>query len=283
MPELPEVEHTRQNLIRWGVVGSRIAKVTTTDKRIVRPKTPRAFVSGLKDKTISAIDRKGKWLRFSFAKEEEKKLYVHLGMTGWFENPNEVLVNPLQSARAADGADPLRFERVRFELVGGQDVVYVDPRRWGQMILTDEEIEGWTSLGPDPLEEGIDVKRLVKRLAKRKKQSIKEALMDQSVLAGVGNIHAIESLWKAEIDPRSSAAAIDEEAMRAIAKGLRWTIKRTLVDLDKGREVKTNPFKIYGRVGEPCPRCATELDRFDLGGRTTTCCPGCQQLIVTSQ
>lgn len=277
MPELPEVEHTRQNLVRWGLVGSRIARVTTTGERIVRPKTPRAFVRGLAGKRVRAIDRKGKWLRFAFT---EQRLYVHLGMTGWFENPREGLKNPLQSAPE----DPIRFERVRFDLENGESVVFVDPRRWGRMILSDDEdeIEEWTELGPDPLTEGIDVDRLLKRVAKRKKQSIKEALLDQSVLAGIGNIQAIEALWKARSHPRTSAAVIGKEEMREIAKALRWTIKRTLAEL-KSERAKSNPFKIYGKKsGAPCPRCATGLERFDLGGRTTTCCPGCQKLSLPS-
>jgi len=276
MPELPEVEHTRENLVRWGVVGSLIKKATTKDERIVRPKKPAAFMRALAKKRIRAIERKGKWLKWTF-EDSKARLFVHLGMTGWFENPAELARNPLQSA-SGSSSDPLRFERVRFELDRGT-LVYVDPRRWGQMILTNDDVPGWTALGPDPLAEGIDVQRLVKRLAKRKKQSIKEAIMDQTILAGVGNIQAIESLWKAGIDPHSSAAAIDETKMKAIASGLKWTIRRTLADLRKGAEGKDNPFKVYGRVGEPCPRCKEPFERAELGGRTTTWCPGCQELL----
>jgi formamidopyrimidine-DNA glycosylase len=102
--------------------------------------------------------------------------------------------------------------------------------------------------------------------------------MDQTVLAGVGNIQAIEALWKAGVDPRSRAAALETGDVRRIASGLRWTIKRTLADLAKnGMDEGESPFRIYGRKGEPCPRCGEALERIILGGRTTTFCPGCQR------
>lgn len=266
MPELPEVEHTRAKLARCGVVpGATFARVVTTDARIVRPLTPRAFVRRLEGRRVERLERRGKWLRIAL---DEKRLFVHLGMTGWFHEAE---------------AEPVRFERVRFELRRGarrHALVYVDPRRWGRMILAEDDIEAWTSLGPDPLADGIDVERVVTRLAKRKKQSIKEALMDQSVLAGVGNIQAIEALWRAQIDPRSRAAAVDARAMRAVARGLRWTIERTLADLAENELGSDSPFRIYGHKGEPCPRCGTRLERFELGGRTTTMCPGCQRRLA---
>jgi formamidopyrimidine-DNA glycosylase len=265
MPELPEVEHTRQNLERW-MRGARIIAVSTTDVRIVRPKTPRAFVRGLTGRTIERIARRGKWIRLEL--DDGWSVFTHLGMTGWF-------------VHGAPDEERLRFDRVRFDLErrGKRSrVTYVDPRRWGQLILSKEEIRAWTVLGPDPLADGIDLGALRAKLARRKKSSIKEALMDQSVLAGVGNIQAIEALWKAGIDPRSKASALETSALRAIASGLRWTIKRTLASLEKnGMEDGKNPFRVYGRMGEACPRCGTKLQRIMLGGRTTTFCPGCQR------
>ena len=146
------------------------------------------------------------------------------------------------------------------------------------MVLAKEDIAVWRSLGPDPLDDGIDLARLEQKLARRKKRSIKEALMDQTVLAGVGNIQAIEALWKARIHPRSKAQVISKADLRAIERGLRWTIDRTLVDLAKNGMGAESPFRIYGRKGEKCPRCGQELEAFVLGGRTTTACPGCQEL-----
>jgi formamidopyrimidine-DNA glycosylase len=205
--------------------------------------------------------------------DDQRRLFVHLGMTGWFE-------------RSAPGAPALRFDRVRFELErrGTRSrVVYVDPRRWGRMILSDEDIGVWRTLGPDPLDDGIVLERLEEKLRRRKKRSIKEVLMDQTVLAGVGNIQAIEALWKAGIHPRSKAHAISKADLRAIARGLRWTIDRTLLDLAKGGMGDANPFRIYGRKGAPCPRCGHRLESFVLGGRTTTACPACQELRTSAR
>ncbi|MBX3226470.1 MAG: hypothetical protein KIT84_32585 [Labilithrix sp.] len=260
MPELPEVEHTRRNLVRW-MKGARIAEVTATDARIAKP-SPRAFVKALTGRVVTAIDRKGKWLRLLL--DDGTRVFGHLGMTGWFEQA---------------GPEPLRFERVGFVLAKKKKrVAYVDSRRWGRLEIARADVAGWTALGPDPLADGIDRALLATKLARRKKTSVKEALMDQKVLAGVGNIQAIEALWKAKIDPRSRAGAMTAKDVAAIAEALKWTIARTLADLAKGDAGAENPFVIYGRKGTPCRRCKTLLVRADLGGRTTTWCPGCQAL-----
>ncbi|MBX3216059.1 MAG: bifunctional DNA-formamidopyrimidine glycosylase/DNA-(apurinic or apyrimidinic site) lyase [Labilithrix sp.] len=276
MPELPEVEHTRRNLDRW-TRGARIVRVVTTDARIVRPLRPSAFVARLEGRTVRALDRRGKWLRLAL--DGAGKLFIHLGMTGWFERAGAGGPrNPLLSARA-DRARPLRFERVRFELerrARSSVVVYVDPRRWGRMVLSDEDIAPWMTLGPDPLADGIDVDVLSSALARRSRRAVKEALMDQRVLAGIGNIQATEALWKAGIDPRSRSGTIDRARAGDLARALRWSIRRTLADLAKGDRADDDPFIAYGHDGEPCPRCGARFTKVELGGRTTTFCPRCQ-------
>lgn len=277
MPELPEVEHTRKNLERW-MRGGLLVAVRTSDARIVRPLEPGTFIRRLQGRKVETIERRGKWIRLGL--DDDQKLFIHLGMTGWFEHgAGAVASNPLMNARRL--GQPLRFERVRFEVMKAgrrSSIVYVDPRRWGRMVLSKQEISTWLELGPDPLEEGIDPKGLSMKLARRKKGSIKEALMDQRLLAGVGNIQAVEALWKAGIDPRSRASALDVADMSAIARGLRWTFRRTLADLARPKKGSKNPFCIYGRKGEPCPRCGETLEGVELGGRSTTYCPGCQSL-----
>src|SRR5262249_44493416 len=154
----------------------------------------------VRDRVVERIERRGKWLRIGL--DDGARLFAHLGMTGWFE-------------AATPGAPPLRFERVQFDLereaarsLGAPPpkprsrVVYVDARRWGRLVLARDDTATWRALGPDPLADGIDVDALAAKLA-RTKRSIKVALLDQRVLAGVGNIHAIEALWRARIDPRS--------------------------------------------------------------------------------
>jgi formamidopyrimidine-DNA glycosylase len=263
MPELPEVEYNRRNLDRW-LRGTRVTSVYAPDARIVRPLAPRSFVRQLTGAHVEAIERRGKWIRVQMT--GGLRLFIHLGMTGWFE--------PSQPEAA-----PLRFERVAFEVARGSKrrrVSFVDPRRWGRLVLAQEDIETWSALGPDPLSDGVDARALRERLARSKSRTIKEALLDQSVLAGVGNIQAIEALWRAKLDPRSPANALTAGQVQALVRGLHWTIERTLKDLAKGQHGAKNPFRVYGRKGEPCPRCGKPFERIELAGRTTTFCPGCQ-------
>jgi len=273
VPELPEVEHVRRRLATWAR-RARIVSAATTDARIVRPLAPRTFVTRLEGRTIADIARRGKWIRCLL--DDDQRLFIHLGMTGWIERE----ASADRSNPHAAAGHHLRFERARIVVARrGKEsaIVYVDPRRWGRLVLAREDIPSWTTLGPDPLADGIDVSLLAGKLARRPRTSIKEALMDQKVLAGVGNIQAIEALWRARVDPRSRASAIDRTGVGAIARGLRWTIDRTLADLSRARP-DGDPFLVYGHKGEPCPRCRTPLRRIELGGRTTTFCPGCQIL-----
>jgi len=180
-------------------------------------------------------------------------------------------------------APALRFERVRMDVERRGKVMsarYTDSRRFGRFITSAEDIEAWNELGPDPWLDGIDEVRMLAILKKRKR-AVKEVLLDQTLLAGVGNILAIESLWNAQIDPRTPARLITARDVHAIAKGLHSIIERTLTQREKERgsasEHSTDPFHVYGRGGEACPRCGKTLKQMVLGGRGTTYCPGCQK------
>lgn len=271
MPELPEVEHTRRNLDRW-LTGATITETLVHDPRAVKPSAD-AFVRGTQGRKVTHVGRRGKWLRFEL--DDGAFVFGHLGMTGWFEI-------------AESGSAPRRFERVGFDVTRRgkkQRVAYVDARRLGGLVLAHEDTKTWRKLGPDPLIEGIDVRHLRSALADEKVRSIKEVLLDQTVIAGIGNIQSIEALWKAGIDPRSRALSLTPKDVTALARGLRWSIDRTLAGLEKSGTAAeslvssgaANPFMIYGRKGTPCPRCRTTLARIEIGGRTTTFCPGCQQ------
>ena len=271
MPELPEVEYTRRNLDRW-MRGATIDAAIVRDAKAVKPSAA-AFVRGVEGRKVRALERRGKWLRFTL--DDGSLVFAHLGMPGWFE-------------LAEAGGVARRFERVAFDVSRrGKKlrVSYVDARRLGGLALAHEDTKTWKKLGPDPEIEGIDVARLRAELAAEKKRTIKEVLLDQTVLAGIGNIQSVEALWKAGIDPRTRASKLGAKDVAALARGLRWTIDRTLADLaTRGSAAETlvsagakNPFTIYGRKGTPCPRCKATLARIELGGRTTTFCPGCQK------
>ena len=257
MPELPEVEIVRRELERW-LVGATILRARCADRRIAK-----RSLDGLVGKTVRSVGRRGKWLRVEL---DEGLVFSHLGMTGdW--------------AFRADDEDGLRFERARLDAVhDGKKISarYVDMRRWGKLIASKDDIAQWTELGPDPLHEGIDPNILRTRIAKRR-GSIKVALMDQTVLAGVGNILAIEALWKAKVDPRTRARRMKPAQILTLVRALRAVIRRTLAYDERmiSDENARSPFRIYGK--ERCARCKGKLRRIVLGGRSTTFCPTCQK------
>jgi formamidopyrimidine-DNA glycosylase len=257
MPELPEVEVVRRELTK--LRGGTIVRLASRDARVFVRRTE---VVG---QAVREVRRRGKWLRLDL---DAGFVFSHLGMTGdW-------------ALRGPDAA-ALPFERVRMDVEHAGRITsarYTDARRFGRFVATADEIDAWRALGPDPLLDGIDEARLLAAM-KKSKRAVKVLLLDQALLAGVGNILAIEALWNAAIDPRVRANRMNMRDVRAIAKGLRAIITRTIAYDEKmigaKRHIKT-PFRIYGRAGEPCPRCGTILVQKVLGGRGTTFCPGCQ-------
>jgi formamidopyrimidine-DNA glycosylase len=255
MPELPDVEIARRNLERW-MDGATILTARCADRHLLRPTSPRILAHTLTGKKVEEVERKGKWLRLSL--NDGGRLFSHLGMTGDWVN-------------VAIEAPRQRFERGRFDVKRRgrmSSVRYLDMRRFGRLIAASDDIPEWGALGPDPLVDGLDP-RVLSRALSKSGRTVKEVLMDQTVLAGIGNILATEALWMARIDPRSASRALRPPDVRATARGLRRTIARELAD-------RATEFFVYGRAGEPCPRCGVPLASVILGGRTSVYCPTCQ-------
>jgi formamidopyrimidine-DNA glycosylase len=258
MPELVDVEIARRNLQRW-MRGATVADVHATDRYVLRPSSPAAFRSALVGRSVRDVGRRGKWLRVEL--DGGMSLFSHLGMTGDWEECEP------------DAAKP-RSERARFDLVRDGDrasVCYLDARRFGRLVAARADIPEWSELGPDPLADGLTARSLAAPLA-RSRRSVKEVLMDQTAVAGIGNILATEGLWYARIDPRSRSDALEPADVRAVVRGLRTAIRRELRHKPPG----AFDLHVYGRGGQPCPRCGTTLVRITLGGRSTTLCPHCQ-------
>jgi formamidopyrimidine-DNA glycosylase len=265
MPELPEVEIAARNLRRW-LRGRRIREAQFARTRIIRGFDPKALVASVRGRTVEEVERHGKWLRLRLS--GGTSLYSHLGMTGkWVRR------RP---------ADEERYERGRLE-VAGASVRYLDPRQFGRLMVAQDAtpIAAWRTLGPDPLTDGLDARVLHAALAGRAR-SIKELLLDQALFAGVGNIQATEALWRARIHPETPGVALSLADVRRIVAGIEKSIAATLADED-GPEITyveeagaDNPFCVYQRAGEPCPRCKTRLRRIVQGGRSTVFCPHCQ-------
>ncbi len=290
MPELPEVEFARRSLSRW-LAGATITRAHVSDARILDEGAMAAGVArALSGRRVLRVERKGKWLRIALAAKAGARtaiVFSHLGMTGKW-----VAREP--------GAGAVRFEKVRFEVKkagtsarGARAVVYVDPRLFGRFVVAKEDIVAWSQLGPDPLHDGIEPNALLARLVKRT-IPVKVALLDQRVLAGVGNIQATEALFFARIDPRRASKSVTPREVRALARGIAKSIDETLAaqagpersggtnetgdDIEYVEEPGAdNPFTIYGRKGEPCPRCKKPLSKILLGGRGTVFCMRCQK------
>ncbi|HEX3598205.1 MAG TPA: DNA-formamidopyrimidine glycosylase family protein [Polyangiaceae bacterium] len=264
MPELPDVEMARR-LLEEALRGTTITRAQSADRLITKPSAPGGLARLLVGRTVRAIERRGKRLRLLL--DDGGRLFSHLGMTG------DWLVMRLDEP-------PARFERARIDVKRGKaerSLRYVDARRLGRLVASKEDIAAWRDLGPDPMSDGLDAQVLAHRLG-RTRRPVKDALMDQSVLAGIGNILATEGLWHARIDPRSQSDRLSADDVRAIVAGLRKAIEKQLDSREKAHGGDPHDvFAAYGRAGEPCNRCGTQLSRIVLGGRTTTYCAHCQK------
>jgi formamidopyrimidine-DNA glycosylase len=274
VPELPEVETVRRHLAPL-VEGARITHARIDDPRLTRPFDPRLVARELVGEHIAQVDRRGKYVVVRFS--SGRALVAHLRMTGSFRHV------PRGSSR---------YSHVRAVLMmdNGSNVVYRDVRRFGTWELLEAvDIDPYLAarLGPEPLDPSLTARRLGARLAGRK-APIKAALLDQRVLAGLGNIYVDEALWHARVHPLRSACDVSphelERLFRAIRKALRLGLERqgaTLRDYaqpDGSAGSMQDEFRAYGRAGEPCDRCRAPLERIVVGGRGTTFCPRCQLL-----
>jgi formamidopyrimidine-DNA glycosylase len=276
VPELPEVEITARNLRRW-TKGRRIERVDPDPKAryVFRPATPAAFARGLEGARFGPIRRVGKHLLVSLQKAGAPVgLLAHLGMTGkWL--------------RRDDGAPAPRFSRARFHLDDGAVLHFDDMRLFGRLRVVPgarfEEVPEVAALGPDPLEQGIDVPRLVEALG-RSRLPVKVRIMDQALLPGVGNILASESLFRARIDPRRPSSSLSRAEVRRLADAILVSVRETIAR-EEGPEIAyveepgtENPFLVYAREGEKCPRCRrAKIVRVVQAQRSTFFCPRCQR------
>jgi formamidopyrimidine-DNA glycosylase len=279
MPELPEVEIAARNLRAWAR-GRRIerAEAEPRAKRIFRPERPGAFVAALSGRRVGEVRRVGKHILLRLEDPagggEALGLVSHLGMTGkWL--------------RRTGGEAAPSHSRARLHLDDGATLHYRDPRLFGRLRLVPGarfgDVPEVAALGPDPLEQGIDVARLSAGLARRR-IAVKVALLDQALLPGVGNILASEALFRARVDPRRSARSLSRAEARRLAGAVLDAVKETIAR-EEGPEVSyveegaaENPFLVYAREGERCPRCRRALlRRVVQAQRSTFFCPRCQR------
>jgi formamidopyrimidine-DNA glycosylase len=267
MPELPEVEFARRSLEKWFEGHKLVRTEAESGVRTFRDCDLGIFKS-LKG-SLLGIDRKGKYLMVRFS---NKLGFVgHLGMTGKF-------------LKRAPGEE-VKWSRARFFLDSGEVIHFQDMRMFGRIdAVPATELEGRpgvAKLGLDPLRDGLSVEQLQAALD-GSNQELKVALMDQERIAGLGNIHAAEALFRSKLHPERAAASLTPAEWKALTRGIQASIDFALEHEGEGDEIEyveegaPNPFLVYGRAGTPCRRCKTIVKSFTQAGRTTHFCPTCQ-------
>lgn len=273
MPELPEVETVRRGLEK--TIKSATIKQVTLTRRDLRIPFPRNFANQLTNRKILGIGRRAKYLLFRLS--GGKVLVSHLGMSGRF------VLKPKMPAAFSP------HDHVIFTLKDGRTLLYNDARRFGLMTIVDKHSlyndSLFVHLGPEPFDKSFSENYLKKSLAART-TNIKTALMDQTLVVGVGNIYASEALFLSHIHPQHRACDIKNKyaviiksirivLMRAIKSG--GSSLRDFVDIEGYSGKFQHRFNVYDRAGKPCYACGAKIKTLRQSGRSTFFCPQCQQ------
>ncbi len=293
MPELPEVETVRRGLSRL------LPALTVTE---VSHDNPKSFPNAEQDvqqfligSQVVEVTRRAKVLLIELS--SKYSLVIHLKMTGQLVyrgdqgqgdtarfgagHPNDSLIGEL----------PDRSTRVTFGFHNGAHLYFNDQRKfgWVRLIPTAEipQIDFFQRVGPEPLAEDFTWEMMQGRLQRRKNTNIKAALLDQSVIAGVGNIYADESLWGAKIHPTRLVRDLEESDIRALYKALTDVLQLSIekggstdqhyVDAEGKRGKYMTFANVFRREGQSCPSCGTVIEKSRVAGRGTHTCPNCQQ------
>ncbi len=298
MPELPEVENLRRGLER-NIVSQKILQVKVLKPKLVfgrgnarkaSKKKVEEFETGLRGETISVIERRAKNLIFRFV--SGKVMLVHLKMSGQFvykgKNREEIIGgHPIE---LSESILPNKHTHITFKLERGT-LYYNDTRMFGYLLYypsieTFESANHFTLLGLEPFDTKFTLKYLIEAL-KNKKGKIKSVLMDQSIVTGLGNIYADESLFESRIKPTRSAASLKKDEVKSLHKAILRIINKAvkvggssvatyrLIDDSRGNYAREH--KVYGKDGKPCSNCGKPLEKIVVHGRTTIFCPHCQK------
>ena len=282
MPELPEVETVRRGLM------TQLPGLTITAVRVLRDDsvghpTPRAFARGLVGHRFVDVQRRGKYLLIEL--DKGAVLAAHLRMSG------RLLVKGRSSARDS-------HIRVRIELDNGEELIFEDMRVFGRLWYVsakesvDNVVSGLAGLGVEPLDAELSGKYM-QAAFKNKTQPIKSALLDQTIIAGIGNIYADESLHLAGINPQRSAKALKPAELERLSTRIKEVLAKAI---DLGGSTLRNytdssgvngkyqhKAYVYGRTGMRCHSCSSQIERIKLAGRSSHFCPRCQPVKVSSR
>ena len=284
MPELPEVEVVRRGLERW-VAGRSVASVEVHHPRAVRRhlEGPEHFVAALTGRTLTAAHRRGKYLWLPLAEDDGtpagQALVAHLGMSG------QLLVEkPAQPDET--------HLRARFTFTdGGRELRFVDQRTFGGLAVEDTGEDDTVPprvrhIAIDPLDPAFDEAEFSTRL-RRRRTEVKRALLDQTLIGGVGNIYADESLWRARLHGNRPTDRLTRAQVGALLEGVRDVLHESLaqggtsfdslyVDVNGQSGYFSRHLAVYGQADRPCPRCGTPIVRESFMNRSSYSCPQCQ-------
>jgi formamidopyrimidine-DNA glycosylase len=300
MPELPEVE-TLVRRLREPVIGRRIEDVTIYWKRTIARPAPKEFARMLCGYTVQAIDRRAKYLVFTLSGVEACPYPLRcngepLGVAGIrkragkpaeastpYSPPTLFLLIHLKMSGKLSVVEkdaPLeKHDRVVFDLDNGQQLRFNDVRKFGKMwgVIDPEEVTG--AIGPEPLAADFNLPKF-RALVQSRSGVIKPLLLNQTFLAGVGNIYADESLWRARIHPLRRADSLSDAEIAALYRSIRQVLRQAIEDegTDAGDGIIEGDYapRVYGREGQPCYRCHQPLHKIVVGQRGTHFCPQCQ-------
>lgn len=271
MPELPEVETIRHQMEKH-LVGAAV-----TDVSILRGDMFRGDQTKLVGTKVTRIRRFGKLLVIDFSSDHS--IAAHLKMTGRF-----TLLDSTDS--------PPQHTHIVFSLEGNKKLTFSDYRRFGYVqvvpTLSLPSFPFLASLGPEPLKD-LTVNRFI-AICKNSSRPIKLLLLDQTRIAGIGNIYACEALWMAQIHPQQNANRLTQKQFKIVFRAIETVLKEGIAkggasdnaykDLFGHIGNYQNFFKVYAREGEPCRRCGTVIEKIIVGGRGTYLCPNCQKQVV---
>jgi formamidopyrimidine-DNA glycosylase len=288
MPELPEVETVRLGLSQF-LPGKQVARVTF-DWPKGFPNADSDVQQFLVDAKVIQVRRRAKVLLIDLS--TNYMLVIHLKMTGQLVyrgdherfgagHPSESLVGEL----------PDRSTRVTLDFTDGSKLFFNDQRKFGWMRLMPtvevEHLDFFMKVGPEPLSDDFTADDFIARLMRRKNSGIKAVLLDQTVIAGVGNIYADESLWGAKIHPETRVTDVPEAKLKTLYHALRDVLQlsiekggstdRNYVNAEGKRGSYLTFANVFRREGKPCPRCGTPIIKTRVAGRGTHLCPKCQQ------
>ncbi len=273
MPELPEVE-TITRALHCGkdgscpIVGKKVARTHLNWKRTLANSTAGKLNKQLTGQIVQSVSRRGKFVVITF---DQETLLIHLRMSGDLR------------VESADRSSIQKHDRLVIDFTDGDRLVFNDPRKFGRAWLTENPQEILGNLGTEPLDPRLTYPQFHQMLKKRKRQ-LKLLLLDQSFLAGLGNIYTDEALHLARLHPLKSSNTVTEaqskELLKAIRTVLNEGIQRNGASIDwvyRGGDFQ-NHFRVYQRDGQPCLVCGATMERILVGQRGTHFCPVCQKL-----